>query len=485
MATDQPQLQRTLGLWACVSIVVGAAVGSGIFMVPATMATQLGSPLLLLLVWLVAGLVSLVGGMINAEVGAALPHTGGQYVYFRHMYGDFFAFLYGWACFIVINTAGIASIAYVFAQYTEYFVPLPRLPPELEHALRFSVPFIGEFFPLANLGVKALTVALLVGATWLNARSVSASGFVAILLSTAKVAALLWLVAAVVFSHHGSVANLLTPSATLDRTAWGLITAFVAATTGALGAYDGWNVLGYVAGEVKEPQKNIPRGLVIGLGLCILLYVLTSAAYFYVLPIDEIKSSPLVAADALRRAVGVGAGGLVALLVMLSTAGATNGNILPCARITFAMAREGRFFPFAGRVHPRFFTPSRDLWLQAGVCCAFVVLGSFDLLLEMFVFMSWIFYAFGAAGIFLVRKNIPASARPYRMWGYPWLPVVFIAFAATYVGITLWNDISAFRTGHAPVIKSALGLGLAALGIPVYWYLRRHSPAPSPDARPV
>ncbi len=476
MSTDQPQLQRKLGLWACISIVVGAAVGSSIFMVPASMARQLGSPPLLLLVWVVAGLVSLIGGMINSEVGAALPHTGGQYVYFRHMYGDFFAFLFGWACFIVINTASIAAIAFVFAQYTEYFVALPRLAPGLEHAFQLTVPFIGSFYPLENLGVKSLAIALILGATWVNARSVGASGVVVVLFSTAKVVALLLLVAAAFLSPHGAAANLFTSSPSLDRSAWGLLTAFIAATTGALAAYDGWNVLGYVAGEIKEPQKNIPRGLIIGLGLCILLYVLTSAAYFYLLPVDEIKTSPLVASDALRRAVGVGAGGLVALLVMLSAAGATNGNILPCARITFAMAREGRFFPFSGRVHPKYHTPARDLWLQAGWTSLFVLLGSFDLLVDMFVFVSWIFYAFAAGGIFIVRRRIPAAERPYQMWGYPWLPLVFIAFSALYVGLTLWNDISAYASGQAPVVKSIFGLALTALGIPYYWYLRKKHP---------
>lgn len=485
MSVAAPQLERRLGLWACVSIVVGAAVGSGIFMVPSSMARQLGSPLLLLLVWVVAGLVSLIGGLINAEIGAALPHTGGQYVYFRRLYGDFFAFLFGWACFIVVNTASIAAIACVFAQYTGYFIDLPRLAPEMEQAVRLTIPYIGSFLPLENLGLKVLTLALLFAATWVNVRSVALSGAVSVLLSSAKAGALLLLVGVAFLSPQGSFGNLLADSATLDRTPWALLTAFIAATAGALAAYDGWNVLGYVAGEVRDPQRNIPRGLVLGLGACIVLYTLTSAAYFYLMPIDDIKGSSLVAADALRLAVGTGAAGLVALLVMLSTAGATHGNILPCARLTFAMARNGRFFPFCGQVHPRFKTPARDLWLLAGWAGVYVLLGSFDLLFEMFVFIAWIFYAFAAGGIFIVRRQIPAEARPFKMPGYPALPLVFIAFSLLYVGLTLWNDISAYAAGQAPVVKSVLGLALTALGVPLYWLLRRRErqvdPASSAD----
>lgn len=470
---SEPQLQRKLGLWSCISIVAGSVIGSSIFMKPATMAGQLGSPVLLLLVWVVAGVVSMFGGMINAELGAALPRTGGQYVYFRHMYGGFFAYLYGWAGLIVINTASIAGIAFVFAQYAEFFGRLPRLAPEVEKSFHAPIPFLGNFYPLENLGVKGLAILLILAATLVNIRSLRAGAFVQVLFTGLKVGALLVLVGAIGLSGRGNLANLTAHSATFDPAFWPMLFGFVAATTGALAAYDGWNNLGFVAGEIKDPQRNIPRGLFIGIGICLALYVLTTEAYLYMLPVDRMKHSPLVASDALQLVIGAGGAGLIALLVMVSSAGATNGSVLPCARITYAMAAEGQFFPWSGRVHPRFFTPANALWLQGLWTCLLILIGSFDMLMDMFVFVTWCFYFFAAYGIFIIRRKIPAADRPYRMWGYPVLPVIFMAFAGLYLGLTLYADVTNYLAGRTPVINSALGLLLTATGLPVYWLLQR------------
>lgn len=470
---SDPQLQRKLGLWACISIVAGSVIGSSIFMKPATMAGQLGSPILLLLVWVVAGAVSMIGGMINAELGAALPKTGGQYVYFRHMYGDFFAYLYGWAGLIVINTASIAGIAFVFAQYAEFFGRLPRLAPEMEKSFHAPVPFLGNFYPLENIGVKGLAILLILAATLINIRSLRAGAFVQVLFTGLKVGALLVLVGAIGLSGRGNLANLTTHSATFDPSFWPMLLGFVAATTGALAAYDGWNNLGFVAGEIKDPQKNIPRGLFIGIGICLALYVLTTEAYLYMMPVDQMKHSPLVASDALQLAIGAGGAGLIALLVMVSSAGATNGSVLPCARITYAMAGDGQFFRWSVRVHPRFFTPANALWIQGLWTCLLILIGSFDMLMDMFVFVTWCFYFFAAFGIFIIRRKIPAADRPYRMWGYPVLPVIFMAFAGLYLGLTLYADVTNYLAGRTPVINSALGLMLTATGLPVYWFLKR------------
>jgi basic amino acid/polyamine antiporter, APA family len=467
------KLERRLGLWASISIVVGSIIGSGIFMKPAIMAGQVGSPLILLMVWVVAGVVSLFGGMINAEVGTLLPKTGGQYVFFRHMYGDFFAFMYGWASLSVINTASAASIAFVFAQYAEYFIHLPRFSSEFEKSVSFAIPFIGKIFPLENMGVKSLAIALISIFTWINYYSVKAGGAVQVFFSLLKVGSLIMVVLLIFFSGKGSFQNFFTVSADRDTSSWGMISGFIAACSGALMAYDGWNNLGFVAGEVKNPGKNIPRGLVIGLGTCLLMYVLSTQAYLYVLPIDEMKRSSLVASDALRIVMGVGGGGLVALLVMISTAGATNGNILPCARITFAMAGENKFFPWAGKVHPRFHTPANALLLQGVWACLFVLSGSFDMLTDMFVFVSWMFYGFGAYGIFILRKKMPDAERPYRVWGYPVVPVIFILFAAFYFAVTLHTDITNYIAGKTVFINSVFGLVITSLGIPLYWYFRR------------
>ncbi len=470
-------LQRKLGLWTCVSIVIGAVIGSSIFMKPATMAAQLGSPLLLLSVWIIAGIVSLFGAMINAEVGSVIPETGGQYMYFRFMYGNFFAYLYGWAGFIVINTGAIAGIAFVFAQYAEYFVLMPRFSKEMEQSIFLSIPLIGKFYILENLGVKMLAIFLIALITLVNVKSVKTAGGVQVFFSVLKVAALLVLVGVIFFSAKGELQNLTKVSLQFDASFAGLLTGFIAATTGALAAYDGWNNLGFLSGEIREPQKNIPRGLIIGLGCCIILYVLTTEAYLYMLPVDTMKQSSLVASDALYGVMGVAGGGFVALLVMLSTSGAVNGNILPCARVTFAMSGHNSFFAVAGKVHPSHHTPSNALLIQAAWASILVLLGSFDMLMDMFVFITWIFYGFAAYGIFIFRKKMPDVNRPYKMKGYPYLPIIFIGFTMLYVTVTLYNDINNYMMGKTEIINSVFGLLLTATGIPHYFYFKNRSPS--------
>lgn len=467
------KLERKLGLWAAVSIVIGSVIGSSIFMKPATMAAQLSSPLMLLAVWVVAGVVSLFGGMINAEVGCAIPETGGQYVYFRYMYGNFFAYLFGWSSFVVIDTASISGIAFVFAQYSEYFIHLPRFSSTIEHAVPIVIPFIGHFYLLENIGVKGVAILLIIIFSWINARSLKAGGAVQVLFSVLKVVALIFLFAMIFFSGKGNVLNLTTASSGFDRSFWHQLTAFIAATTGALAAYDGWNNLGFISGEIKNPQRNIPRGLLIGLGICILLYVLTTEAYLYVLPVDAMKNSTLVASDALYKVMGIGGGGLVASLVLLSTAGATNSNILPCARVVFAMSEEKNFFAFAGKVDRKYHTPSNALWLQAAWAIILVLIGSFDMLMDMFVFITWIFYGFAAYGIFILRKKMPDRKPGYRLKGFPYLPLIFIAFSTLYVVITLYNDINSYVEGKTHIIVSVFGLVLTAIGVPFYWYFKR------------
>ncbi len=473
------QLERKLGSWACIAIVVGSVIGSNIFMKPATMAAQTGSPLILIGIWIGAGIISLFGAMINAEVGSVLPQTGGQYIYFRNMYGDFFAFLSGWAGFVVINTAAVAAIAYVFAQYAEFFVHLPRFSQATEQSWVLHIPFVGNLFPLENIGVKGLAILVIIAVTVINHFSLSISGSFQVFFTVLKVAVLLLMVFLIFFSGAGHTAHFTQPSREIHLSGWTLIGGMVAATSGALAAYDGWNNLGMVAGEIRNPQRNITRGLLFGLGICILLYVLTNLAYIYMMDIDEMSHSSLVASDALSKFMGSTGGGIIALLVMVSTIGAVNGNAFPCARITFAMGEEKRFFSWCGKVHPKFHTPSNALWLHCIWSCLFVISGSFDMLTDMFVFVTWIFYGFTGYGIFVLRKKMPDVNRPFKVKGYPWIPIIFILFTVFYFFVTIYNDVNNYRTGKAPVINSVLGLLLTAAGIPFYWYFRKKYDKPT------
>ena len=471
--TLTPTLTRKLNLWTAVSIVAGSVIGASIFMKPAIMAGQLGSPLLLTFVWIFAGVISMMGAAINAEIGAMLPVTGGQYMFFQKMYGDFFAYLYGWACFAVINTASIASIAYVFAQYAEYFFELPRFSSAIEHSFVITIPFMGRLYPLENAGVKALTIAIVILLTWINTRSIKAGGGLQLVFSIIKVAALLVMIGIIFSSGKGSAHHFIQGSVQNPIKGWGMLAGIVAALSGAFAAYDGWNNIGFVAGEISNPKKNIPKALLIGLGICIILYVLTSQAYLYILPVDTMARSQLVATDALSRILGNTGIGMIALLVMISAFGATNGNILACARVTFAMARQGVFFKVIGKVHPKYKLPSNALWLHGIWICLFVLTGSFDMLTDLFVFITWIFYGFAAAGIFILRKKMPNAERPYKAWGYPIAPAIFVIFSAFYFVLTLYTDIDNYLTGKTQFISSVFGLVLTATGIPFYFYFKR------------
>jgi basic amino acid/polyamine antiporter, APA family len=469
----KPALTPTLGLWTCISLVVGGIIGSGIFMKPSVMASQLGSPELLLAVWVVAGVITLFGALSNAEVAAMLPETGGQFVFFKVMYGDFFAFLYGWSAFAVFNTAGVASIAYVLGTYTEYFFQLPRFSPELERSIRLTIPFIGSIFPIENIGVKSVTIFVVMSLTLVNYRSTRSGGNIQVIFTILKILAMAVIVIGFIFSGKGSTANLFQNSAVIQPEGWALVGAIVAAISGAFWGYDGWNNITFVAGEIKNPQRNIPKSLFIGLVLCILIYALITASYIYILPIDAIAGSSMVASDAASVVMGMIGGALIASMVIISTFGTTNGNVLATARVSFAMAQDNRFFSSLGKVHPRFNTPGNAL-LVHGVWTSMLVLsGSFDMLTDMLIFVSWLFYGMSAVGIFVLRYRMPDANRPYKVWGYPFVPAIFVLFTVFFLVATLVNDIRLFQSGQTELINSLLGLLLTALGIPLYWYFKK------------
>ncbi|HQQ98858.1 MAG TPA: amino acid permease [Cyclobacteriaceae bacterium] len=467
------ELKRTFGLWSSVSLVVGGIIGSAIFMKPALMASQLGSPLLLVAVWIFGGLITLCGALTNAEVAAMMPETGGQYVFFQKMYGEFIAFLYGWAAFAVFNTAGVASIAYILGTYTEYFYVLPRFPATVEHGMSLFMPGIGTIYPLENIGVKGMTILVILLLSWVNIRSSESGGRIQVVFTALKVAAMGLLILGLLTSGKGNAGNIFTPSATISFAGWPLMLAIIAATSGAFWGYDGWNNITFIAGEIKDPQRNIPRSLLIGLSLTILIYGLITLSYVYMMPIDEMAHSPFVASEATSRAFGFAGGGIIALLVIVSTFGTTNGNVLATARVSFAMARQGNFFSWVGKIHPKFETPGNALALHAIWTSMLVLSGSFDMLTDMLVFVSWLFYGLSAAGIFILRFSMPLAPRPYKVWGYPVVPALFVLFTVFFLITTVYNDVSNYLNGHTPIINSLFGLLLTALGVPLYFYFRR------------
>jgi APA family basic amino acid/polyamine antiporter len=246
----------------------------------------------------------------------------------------------------------------------------------------------------------------------------------------------------------------------------------VMAMNKALWSYDGWNNITYVAGEVREPQRTIPRSLMIGTGITMAVYLLINVAYLYVLDIDALAASTSVAADVARLSMGSAGLTFVALSVMIATLGTSNGTILASARVYYAMAKDGLFFKSLATVHPSRHTPTTSLWWQWGWTSVLIFSGTFDMLTDMLIFVSWGFYALGAYGIFILRRTMPDAHRPYRTWGYPIVPIVFIVFAVLFLVITVVSDVTNYMNGTSPVINAVYGLVLLAAGIPFYLRFR-------------
>lgn len=470
---SSPQLAKTIGLWSATTLVIGSVIGSNIFMKPATMAAQLPSPYLIIIVWVIAGVVSMFGAMAYAELGTMFPETGGQYVYLRYAYNDLVAYLYGWGSMAVVNTASIAAIGFVFASYAGYFFPLPHFSEATEQSIVLHIPLLGDIFPLKNFGVKALAILMIMFLTLVNYISVRSSNAIQFIATVLKVAVILLLVSGILFSGKGDTQNFITNAPGFDLSGWALLGAFMAATSGAFAAYDGWNNLNMMAGEIKNPQRNITRSLIVGLWVCIIVYVLVTLSYMYVLPIDVMAGSKRVASDAINVALGNIGGGVIAALIVVSTFGGTNANLLANARVVFAMGESKTFFPGAGKVHPKYKTPGNAVLILGIWSSVLVVSGSFDMLADMFIFVSWVFYGLVILGLFILRRKMPDAERPYKAWGYPVIPLIFLLFTAVYIATTLYNDINNYVQGRSPFINSVFGLILTAIGIPLYFYFKK------------
>lgn len=467
-------LVPTLGLFTTIALTVGGVIGSGIFRKPGLMAGQVGSAELLLLVWLVAGVITLFGALTNAEIASMIPETGGQYVYFDRMYGPFFGFLYGWAVFAVIQTGSISAVAYVFAEYANQFVKLPEFNPQLAD-WHFHLPFIGDVAPLKEIGVKVLASLVIIVLTIANYIGVKFGSGIQNIFTIAKVGAMALLVAGAFLMPTGGSLSNLASNATVRPHGLALLMACAAALQGAFWAYDGWNKLTYIAGEVRNPRRNVPLGLIIGMLIVTGIYMLMNAAYSYVLPVDVMAKSKLVAADVAEKCFA-GGGRWIAAAVMVSTFGTTSAIILATARVYFSMAHRNAFPKFMGRVQPRFHTPGAALLVQGAWSVVLCFSGTFDTLTDTLIFVSWIFYAAGAYGVFVMRKKEPDAPRPYKVPGYPIVPWAFILFAIAYLILTVYNDISAYNTalaqGKPALINSALGAFLVLIGAPVYFFFR-------------
>jgi basic amino acid/polyamine antiporter, APA family len=473
------ELLRQIGIVTAISCSVGSMIGSGIFKKPGIMATQLGSPELLVLVWIVTGLMTLFGALSIAEIAGMIHEPGGQYIYFNKSYNDFVGFLYGWAVFAVIQTGSIASMAYVFSDSFGYFINFQRFDASIE-AFTIHLPLIGAITPLKFIGLKLCTIGLIVFLTVVNYVGVKFGSVVQVTFTSLKIFAIVAIVILAIFLGHGSLGNFSKSVDMVSSTNTSVFLGFIMAMSGAFWAYDGWINVTYLAGEVKNPQKNLPRALFFAVIIVMAVYILVNLAYIYIIPVDEMAmkykqaeltgGSYLVATD-VASSFWQGMGGtIIAAAIMLSTFGAVNGTIMMSARVHFAMSKEKLFFKSLQNVHPKFNTPANALLIQGLWASIMVFSGTFDQLTDMIIFVSWIFYGTAAYGVFMLRRRWPDKERPYKVWGYPIVPLLFVFFSFVYVVFTLYSDITSFVEGKSPLINSIMGVLLVAIGIPGYLY---------------
>jgi len=453
------ELIRGLSLTAGIMIVAGSMIGSGIFRKPATMAGQLLSPELLILVWVIAGMFTFLGALANAEVASMYDQTGGQYLYFKDMYGDFIAYTFGWATIAVVLSGSQAAIAYVFAEYVGYFFKFPETSETLR-SITLYIPLVGEIRPLMDLTTKMVAIACILFITFINYIGVIFGGGVQTVITFIKIATIIGLGFLLLIFGDGSTANLynnfeLQPE--LTNNFFALIGLSLA---GAFWAYDGWNNVTYVSGEMKDAKRNVPLSLLWGTLIVIGVYVFINIAYLYLLPINEMKDSPLVAATAMEKIFGKSGGAIISIAVIISTFGALNGSILGAARVQYAMSKTGLFFNFMGKVHPKFATPHTSI-VMTGIWSAILVMsGTFDTISDYVVFAAWFFYMLGALGVIILRKKFPERKRKYKVWGYPFTPIIFILFSALFLLNTIISDTE----------NAMMGFFLILIGLPIYFY---------------
>ena len=429
------ELPRRLGLLDSTSIVVGTMIGSAIFLVPNTVAQNVPSVPMIVAMWLLAGVLSLFGALAYAELGAMMPATGGQYVYLREAWGPLWGFLCGWTFFLAARSGGTAAVAAGFSIYFSHFVPMP---PAL---------------------ARTLAAALILALTLVNYRGVRLGATVQNVFTILKVLGLVMLIGSTLAGEGHAVSQPPVRPSELSAAHFGR------AMMACIWAYNGWFAISLVGGEIKDPQRNLPRSIILGTALVTLVYVLANIGYLRTLTIAEIAGTERVAATAAARTMGSIGSAFVALTILVSTFGTLNGNIMTAPRLYFAQARDGLFFRRFGNIHAAFETPHISI-LGQGVWSAILALtGTYWQLVTFATFTFWIFYGMTVAGLLVLRRKRPDAPRPYHMFGYPITPVLFVGMAG-------WLVIFAFIT--AP-LTSAIGVCILGTGVPAYYIWRRRA----------
>lgn len=463
---QRSDLIRGLGLWSAVAIVIGDTIGTGIFLVTSDMARAVGSATLVFAAWLIGGLLVLFGAFCYAELGAAFPKAGGPYVYLNRGLGPLWGFLFGWMSSFLERPVAMATLAAGFLRFLGFLFPIVTTPLFTYHVGRYEFTLTAAQ-PLAALVVIAVTA--------VNYFSVRIGGAIQVLLTSLKIGTIvLIVVAGVLFGKQHAIATasaVPTPGSGLlgfGPLGWGTIGAVLTALVPAMWAYNGFNDLGDVGEEIQHPGKNIPRAIILGLLTVGGLYLLANIVYFRTLPFTAIAQSQHVASDVVRSFAGSRGAAWLTVAMAISALGALHVVVLTGARIPYAMARDGVFFQFANRLHPSFHTPSGSLIFLGSLAALLALSGTYEELYSLFVFAVWIFFALNAIALLRLRKIEPDLSRPYRAWGYPLTPLIFLA-AAIALTANLWM---------VRPVRSSLGLLVILAGIP-FFHRWRKSTRPS------
>lgn len=457
---NQRSLVRTLGLGYVIIFVIANIIGSGVYKKIAPMAAELHSSVWILAAWIVGGLITLFGALSNAEVAGLLADTGGEFVYLKKIYNRFFAFIYGWSLFTIIQTATISSLAYIFAQSLNSIIHIPEVLPSLQH---FSIG--GIFLPFQDFNVKLTAILLILLLTGLNISGLKTGAGTSRAVMFTVFAGLFLIVVFGLTSGNARPADFMNFKELTAGTV--TLSSFFTAMLAAFWAYQGWVSVGFIGGEVKDAKSTLPKGIMIGTLVVISIYLLVNVTYLTLLSIPQLEQihaagNQIAAIEAVRSFWGTGGVLFISLLILITTLGCTNASILTGARPYYAMANERLFFSGIGKLNKNNVPGNSLLW--QGIWASVLVLsGTFDQLTDMIIFAVFIFYGATTLGVFILRKKMPDAHRPYKVWGYPVIPAIFILFC---IGLFVNTIVARPR-------EAAIGVVLILLGIPVYFFLNK------------
>lgn len=449
------RLVRQFGFFDTTMLFIGIVIGSGIFVTTGIIAESIPSVTLILLAWLVGGIMTYAGALIYAELGSSMPEAGGQYIYLREAYGTLSAFLYGWILFLVYITGSMAALGMAFSEYLGYFYP----------ALGTDTLLVESSFGLFGLNIdftlssgQVVAAVLIIMLSTINYFGVIFGKIIQNVFTVIKISTVIvFIIIGLSVEQSAQIDFSLNPAQlSISQIVVGFGVAIIAVSW----AFDGWNNINFIAGEIKNPQRNLPRSLFLGTLIITVMYLLVNIVYFRALPVQDMAGVVRIAERASSTLFGTVTTGIISAAIMVSVLGALNGTILVGPRVYYAMAKDGLFFKKVAEVHPRYRTPGFAIIIQAIWACILALTGSFEQLFTYVVFVAIIFWVAAAASVFTLRKKFPNLDRPYKTWGYPVVPLIFIVAS---VGILI-------NTVFESPVESAAGIGLTLIGIPVYYY---------------